>query len=209
MVFIATADTMPQAVQQESIVLAATSNSASSYRTMNFGICKLFYATEDDISEEDDSSVNSLHPTSYMNRFLPTEMQDILHSQGSAGMDWDWDWYSDWLDSFKVTIVRDPAHGKFVNLRNDQKLHDLQYLPDRNYFGKDSVDVLVEGKDERGRPIALSIKYFINVLPSKEVYRIANQGTASIVQTYKKLCGVDKGVWDILPSRRTSSVKTK
>ncbi len=206
MVFIATADAMPQTVQQESIVLAATANS-SSIRTMNYGVCKLFYATEDNISEEGDSSVNSLHPTSYMNRFLPTEMQDILHSKGSAGMDWDW--YSDWLDSFKVTIIQKPGHGKFVNLRNDSKFHDLQYLPNRNYFGKDSVHVLVEGKDERGRPIALSIKYFINVLPSKDLYRIADRGTASIVQTYKKLCGVDKGVCDILPSHRTPSAKTK
>jgi hypothetical protein len=170
MVFIATPDTMPQAVQQESIVLVAASNSVSSVRKMTFGVCELFYATEDDVSEANDSSVNSLHPTTYMNDFLPAEMKNLLESHGSGGIDWEW--YGEWLESFKVTIFKQPAHGKFVNLRNDPKLHDLQYLPDRGYLGKDHVDVLVEGKDDRGRSIALTLKYYINVLPGQKLSQI-------------------------------------
>ena len=196
MVFFATPDMPPQAVMQEQVVIAAApSASAAKMRQMTFGVCELFYATEDERDGIHDSSVNSLHPTTYMDSFLPAEMQNLLNSRGSGGIDWDW--YGEWSDSFKVTILREPAHGKFVNLRNDPKLHSLQYLPVRDYVGKDRVDVLVEGKDDRGRPIALTIKYFINVLPEEKLFRIVDKGTGSIVQTYKKLCGVGKGVWRI------------
>lgn len=128
-----------------------------------------------------------------MDTFLPAKTQQWIND-GAVG---DWQWYTEWSNSFKVTILRAPAHGKFVNLRNDPRLDDLQYLPHRDYIGKDRVDVIVEGKDDRGRPVALTIKYFINVLPRKELYRIVDKGSASIVQTYKKLCGVGKAVWHL------------
>jgi hypothetical protein len=196
MVFFATPDMPPQAVTQEQVaVVTATSTSAAKVQQKTFGVCELFYATEDDRGEIHDTSVNSLHPAAYMDSFLPSKMQDLLNSRGSGGIDWDW--YVQWAESFTVTILTKPAHGKFVNLRNDPKLHDLQYLPNKDYVGKDRVDVLVEGKDDQGRLIALTLKYFINVLPEKELFKISDKGTGAILQTFKKLCGVGKGVWTI------------
>ncbi|WP_024873574.1 hypothetical protein [Tolumonas lignilytica] len=207
MVFIATPDVMPQAVPQESIVLAAASDSASSassIRSMTYGVCELSIATEDDISEEDDSSVNSLHPTTYMNNFLPAEMKILLESRGSGGIDWEW--YGEWLESFKVSILQQPAHGKFVNLRNDPKFHDLQYLPNRDYLGKDRVAVLVEGKDERGRSIALTLKYFINVLPRQKLHQIVEEGQSAKLQ--EKLCGKSESYWHDHDSWKISENQT-
>jgi hypothetical protein len=204
MVFIATPDVIPQAVHQESIVLAAVSDSASSIRSMTYGVCELFYATEDDISEANDSSVNSLHPTTYMNDFLPAEMKNLLESRGSGGIDWEW--YGEWLESFKVTIFKQPAHGKFVNLRNDPRLHDLQYLPGRGYLGKDRVDVLVEGKDDRGRSIALTLKYYINVLPEQKLSQIVEEGKSA--KTQEKLCGKSESYWHDHDSWRISENQT-
>jgi hypothetical protein len=200
MVFFVTPDMPPQAVPQEQVVVAtAPSSSASAVRKMTYGVCELFYATEDDRGYIHDSSVNSLHPATYMNGFLPSKLQAILATPGIGGAapGINWNWYVEWSDSFKVTILQEPVHGKFVNMRNDQKRHDLQYLPDRDYVGKDRVDVLVEGKDDRGRPIALTLKYFINVLPRKELHRIADKGIHTIAQTQKRLCGIGKGVWTI------------
>ncbi len=206
MAFIAIPDVASQVVTQEQVIVAKPpSSSGVKIRKKAFGICELFYATEDEISENDDSSVNSLHPATYMDDFLPAEMQNLLYSRGSGGIDWEW--YGEWSESFTVTVFKQPSHGKFVNLRNDPKLLDLQYLPDRGYFGKDRVDVLVEGKDERDRPIALTIEYYINILPEKELYKIGGKGKSSIVKTYKKLCGVDKGVWDISHNHQAPSAK--
>lgn len=60
----------------------------------------------------------------------------------------------------------------------------------------DRIDLLVEGKDDLGRPISMTLRYFINVLPSKEIGKvIANDRIYS--RTIKRLCGTDKAIWRI------------
>lgn len=189
MVFIESPDVMPQPVQQESIVLAAASNSASSVRRMTYGVCELVYAT-DEISENQDSSVNELHPTTYMDKFLSPKLQKALNMPAGAAPAINDVWYEHWSSSFKISLLKAPMYGKFVNMSNDPY---SQYLPVRDYIGKDTVDLLVEGFDDKDRPVALTLKYYINVLPEKELHKIVDEGKSAKLQ--EKLCGKNESYW--------------
>ncbi len=201
MVFIATSDTMPQVVQQESIVLAAASNSASSVRKMTYGVCELFYATEDEIDATDDSSVNSLSATSYMIDFLQPDLREKLSTPYGANGE-TLEWFGNWHNSLKVTLLRAPEHGKFVNINNDP---NNEYLPALGYVGKDHIDLLVEGKDDLGHPIALTLKYFINVLPRQELHQIVKDRKSSKIE--KKLCGTSESYWHISESQTVNGLE--
>ncbi|MDR3054846.1 MAG: hypothetical protein LBU53_05520 [Zoogloeaceae bacterium] len=192
MVFFAMPDMPPEpVVETMQVAKASSATASSSVRKMTYGICDLSYATEEDWQERD-SSVNSLAPTSYMNKFLSPKLQNALDAGvGAASMDWQW--YGKWTESFKITLLRAPQHGKFVNMKNDPY---GEYLPNRGYYGKDRIDLLIEGKDDLGRPISMTLRYYINVLPRKELHKIASSGKA-FGQYIKKYCGTNNPIWRI------------
>jgi hypothetical protein len=70
------------------------------------------------------------------------------------------------------------------------------YLPKKGYLGKDRVDLLVEGKDDLGRSVAMTLRYYINVLTEEDWSKAAsdNRGYAHAI---KKYCGTTKHLWRI------------
>ena len=192
MIFFAMPDVPPvPVIETMQVAKAPSATASSSVKKMTYGVCELFYATEDDRHEISDSSVNSLDPTSYMNKFLPPELQDAL---GANSASVDWQWYGKWTNSFKITLLRAPQHGKFMNMQNDPY---SQYLPDKGYYGKDRVDLLVEGKDDLGRLIAMTLRYYINVIPEKELYKIAGSSKGKFYKYVQQYCGANTKIWRI------------
>jgi hypothetical protein len=193
MLFFALPDAIPQLVYQDPIIVAANaSKPLATVRKMTYGVCEFFSSYDERryTSAEISDSGHPLGVTSFMHLFLPREMQDSLYPPSP---DIDWKWFGEWTESFKITLLRAPKHGKFMNMKNTPY---GQYLPDLNYIGKDRIDLLVEGKDDKGRPIAMTMRYYINVLPQEtDLSKIIDEGGLS--QLWKELCGTEKGHWRI------------
>jgi hypothetical protein len=189
MLFFAPPDAIPQAVYQAPVVIvadASTFPSKTAVRKRIYGVCELVYASSE-INHALDTGGHSLAPHDFMISFLSPELEEDLRApMGSSTMIGDQDLF-EWYDSFKITLLRAPKHGKFVNVKNAP---NEQYLPNLNYIGKDRVDLLVEGKDDKGRPIALTLRYYINVLPREDLSKIVEEGKAW--ETRTRLCGAGK-----------------
>jgi hypothetical protein len=191
MVFFVMPDAAP--VQVVETVLAAkapTTTASSKVRKMTYGICNLFYANEGNLPP-----YNPVGIVPFMIDFLSPEIQKALDTRfpgGGPGVDWDW--YAEWENSLKVTILRAPKHGK-VNHIDGTGYPSYTYLPDEGYLGKDRLDLLVEGKDDLGRPIAMTFRYYINVLSEKEKRTMVDTGT--YYQVAQKYCGTTKKSWRI------------
>jgi hypothetical protein len=199
MLFFALPDAIPQEIYQAPIVIAANTSTSSTVRKMTYGVCELFYSYNEWHYERAQDSGESLGATVYMTHFLPRKMQEALSlPSGDAGIDWEW--FGEWMDSFKVTLLRAPEHGKFVNMKNTQY---GQYLPDQDYVGKDRIDLLVEGQDDKERPIALTLRYYINVLPREELSKIVLERRSS--QVRKELCGKNN-YWRISSDSSTTKL---
>lgn len=192
MVFFVVPDAAPEPVYQAAVVADASSASvkSSTVRKMTYGVCDLSVTNED----------NTLRTVPYMERFLSKDMQLTLSLPSGAHLRQE---AVDWLeqaDSFAKTVLLAPKHGKLVNFENDPY---IQYLPEKGYIGKDRIDLLVEGEDELGRPIAMTIRYYINVLPRKEIDKvIVNEQTYA--KAIKKYCGTSKEAWRISYSNPAS-----
>jgi hypothetical protein len=164
---------------------------------MTYGVCELFYAADEmdhALAETHNTAGSPLEPHGFMKNFLPREMQERLLDSLGTTTTWigDQDVY-DWYDSFKITLLRAPSHGRLLNAKNDAAKYDVPseyYLPDVNYVGKDRGDLLVEGHDDKGQPIALTLRYYINVLPEEKLHKIVKEGQAWKTRT--KLCGAGK-----------------
>ena len=200
MVFFAVPDAAPQPVYQtDSVVAVAPSSSTpAAVKKMTYGVCKLFYAYDEDRQGPPDMSVNTLSAADFMTDFLSKDLQKVLRAAPAAGGP-EWDWYDQWLPTLTTTLLRAPQHGKFVNVQNDP---NNEYLADRGYIGKDRIDMLVEGKDDLGRPISLTVRYYINVLSDKEKAKLRDEKTAD--KTYRKYCGTSKIYWRISNSEAAS-----
>ena len=191
MFFFELPDAVPQEIYQSHMVVAAnasTSSSKATVRKMTYGVCELFYPYDGDLSEN--SYIRALGPNGYMTYFLSPKIQRILDTPGAGAGGIDWDWYDRWEDSFSITVLRQPQHGKVV-------VDNKGYLPDKGYFGKDRIDLLVEGKDDLGRSIAMTLRYYINVLPREELHKIANSKIDVFNRYVKKYCGTTKREWRI------------
>jgi hypothetical protein len=197
MVFFVAPDAAPQPVYQAEVVADASSASVKSSiaRKMTYGVCDLSVTNED----------KTLRTVPYMKRFLSKDMQLTLSLPSGAHLRQE---AVDWLeqaDSFAKTVLLAPKHGKLVNFENDPY---IQYLPEKGYIGKDRIDLLVEGKDDLGRPIAMTVRYYINVLPSKEIDKvIVDERTYS--KAIKKYCGTSKQAWRISYSVPSSDAAEK
>jgi hypothetical protein len=194
MFFLAFPDTLPQVIidQQSTVIVADASASSpkSAVRKMTFGVCELLYATEDD--QDEISNRNPLSPSRHMIEFLPKEIRNLLGPGTLSFVDIGGLDLMEWDNSFQITLLRAPEHGKFVNGYGE-------YLPNRDYIGKDRVDLLVEGRDDKGRPIALTLRYYINVLPREELHKISAEKGYS--KALKKYCGATEFHWRISESQ--------
>jgi hypothetical protein len=200
MVFFALPDAAPQPVYQSaSVVVVAPATVPDELRKRTYGVCKLIVANERPSEHLQDSSVNSVYPSlsAIMQEFLPKDVQLQLSLPAGAHIDQDVDdWYLDWQESLKTSIVRAPQHGEYVVI--DDRYHE-HYLPEKGYVGKDRIDMLIEGKDDRGRPISATIRFYLNVVPEKELNKaIANSRTYS--HAIKQYCGTNKDTWRISDS---------
>jgi hypothetical protein len=197
MVFFVAPDAAPQPVYQAEVVADASSASvpATAVRKMTYGVCDLSVANRG----------STLRTVPNMMDFLSKDMQLMLSLPSGAHLSQE---AVDWLeqaDSFAKTVLLAPKHGELVNLENDPY---IQYLPEKGYIGKDRIDLLVEGEDDLGRPIAMTIRYYINVLPRKEIDRvIVDEQTYS--KAIKKYCGTSKQAWRISYSVPSSDVAEK
>jgi hypothetical protein len=195
MLFFALPDAIPQEIYQAPAIIVADASLASktAVRKQTYGVCKLFYATEEEW-QDIDSRGQSLEATSYMMTFLSPETQKSLEGPygGSIPLIGDMD-TSEWFDSFKITVLRAPKHGKFVNMKNAPY---GQYYPDLNYVGKDRFDLLIEGHDDKGRLIAMTLRYYINVLPRENLNNISVED-GTYYQALKKYCGTKDNSWRI------------
>jgi hypothetical protein len=200
MLFLALPDVLPQPVMQESVVLVADASATlpkkSAIIKRVYGICELVYQTEEDWQEWPNNIGGGrfLEPEAFMISFLPENVQ-IEHGIFKGGHPSDW--FLEWQDSFKITLLRAPKHGKLIESRNN-------YIPNRDYIGKDRVDLLVEGKDHEGRDIYLTLRFYINVLPSEELHKIVKEGRTGKIR--EKLCGVKTLRWRISESQSDDSL---
>jgi hypothetical protein len=192
MLFLAMPDAMPVPVVETMLIAKAPTATASSpsVRKMTYGVCKLFYAYNDAFPEK--SSVSALNVDSFMINSLSPELQKKMSQRMSPEMGSDW--VLEWLNSFKITVLRTPQHGKMVGKENNQ------YLPDKGYLGKDRIDLLVEAMDDLGRPTAVTFRFYINVLSEKERYKIADSKGAAFNRYIKKYCGTTRVIWRISES---------
>lgn len=198
MVFVAIPDAVPQVVYQASQIIAVndvSSSAQAAVKQMTYGVCQLAYPTEREVDATRDNSVNTFNYTSQlMVTFLSKRIKDAFQDVDGGFVPQDIsDWVANWESSFKYTVLHQPEHGKFVNMKNDPY---GEYLPDLGYLGKDRIDLLVEAKDDLGRPIALTIIYYVNVILADEI----NAGVES-EQTYEKIlnkyCGTNTDRWRI------------
>lgn len=167
------------------VLTAFSSVIASESQTMTYGVCKLFAANEAEPDEAQDWSVNTLHPITYLMKMLSKEMQEMLSLPSGAHVPQK---AVDWLektDSFKKTALLLPRHGNFVNMKNNP--YD-EYLPQRGYVGNDRIDLLIEGEDDLGHPISMTIRYSINVL-AKQEFADAIVDNQTYAKATKKYCG--------------------
>ena len=189
MMFFAMQD-MPPApmVETMQVAKAPSVTASSSVRKMTYGTCKFVYAYNVDRPEV--LSVRALDLVGPMTYFLSPKIQKTLGTRMAApGGDIDWDWFNNWRDSFTITVLRKPQHGKMVD---SKVVETILYLPNKGYLGKDRIDLLVEAKDDRGRPVAMTLRHYINVLSKEKLESISD-----IHQAFQKACGTRKSFWRI------------
>ena len=210
MLFLVLPDATPLPLYETpSVLVAAAQNQTqvsqalakSTVRSMTYGVCELVPQNNWDFYDdmEYDQLVflgagQYLMQSVYMVDFLSAPLRDKLRQKhGSSIFQSEWDWFSDWVDSFKVTELHAPNHGMFINNGSSST-----YLPNKGYVGKDRLDILVEAKDDLGRPIAMTIKYYINVLKRKDFAKaIDGDDDKEYTKALRKYCGANKGYWRI------------
>lgn len=185
MIFFALPDAAPAPIYQAAVLADSSSATVptAAARKMTYGVCDLSVANEN----------KTLRTVPYLKRFLSKDMQLKLSLPNGAFISEDAEAWLQQADNFAKTVLIAPKHGKLVNSEN---VPYIEYLPTKGYVGKDSINLLVEGKDDLGRPIAMTIRYYINVLPRKEINKvIVNEQMYS--KAIKKYCGTSKEAWRI------------
>jgi VCBS repeat-containing protein len=195
MVFLAVPDTAPLPVMDATVVVAAAVSpaeiAAPSVRRMTYGVCQFVPQNDTPMDAAQEFSAYMLTPRRYMNYSLSQRIQDNLAV--NALLQSDIDWYDQWFGSLKVSVLTPPSHGKFVNVATDLS---YQYLPNRGYTGQDRVDLLVEGKDDLGQAVSMTLRYYVNILPQKE-FDEAIANSKNFAKATSKYCGSSKDAWRI------------
>lgn len=195
MLFLNLPDAAPVLVH-ETVPIAASS-AVSNVRTD--GICEFTWADTDP-----DYKPRSMFMdySSYMLDLLP---KDFVESHLGLGMSADdLKWLKEWDKGMEIKIVRAPKHGQMI-IDDSMDADYPSYVPDKNFVGRDSVEVLVSAKDLQGRPISKKLVYFINVLPQKEMDKVVSRHKAMV----KKYCGTSKPDWRISGSASPNASLTR
>ena len=186
---------MPEAAPvpvYETIQVAAATPSA--VRKMTYGTCVLTF-----FADREGGGGAIISPEFYMEDFLPKDLKDTLRLPGGGGGNQElWDWHADWQNHLTVKVLQKPQHGK-LNIDNGE------YYPEIGYLGKDRIDLLVEGKDDKGRPIAMKQIYYINVILHSEMKK-AIVSDKTFDQAIKKYCGTSTHHWRISSGEGGSSL---
>jgi hypothetical protein len=175
MVFFATPDAAPAPVYAPVTVAAASASQAQTY-----GVCQF-------VPNPTVGGIE-LEPATYLTKLLPKDFLDRLYLNDLSQEQWDW--YGNWLDTLSVKVLNAPQHGKMVGYRLES------YSPNDGFTGKDSLDLLVQGKDMNGRPISLKLVYFVNVVSKNDYVKVADNYSKSL----SKYCGTTKPYWRISDS---------
>ena len=192
MVFLALPDAAPLPLYETPSVLAAAAPqapTAPTVRRMTYGVCD-FMPQRESNSRDDDYVFGSLNPNVYMMDLLSAWMQDKLSDPCGGCSQSEWDWLDVWEKSLKVTVLRSPSHGAIIA--------GNAYLPNKGYVGKDRVDIRVEGKDDAGRPIALTLRYHMNVMTNESFSKIIKTEN-NYSKASRQYCGINtnKSHWRI------------
>ena len=190
MVYFTPPEAPPALVYQATASTAQMSLQTDQVRRVEYGVCRSVRAIETNGAlDKRRAEANSLTPTMYAIDLLSASKRRELGAVGgSASVGWDW--YNKWEKSLKVSILRAPAHA---NLGDAKQNINLPVTPNSNFLGKDRADVLVEGKDDLGRPFALTLRYYLTVLNKAEEQRI--YGSKDL--PFKELCGKNHNRWRI------------
>lgn len=157
-------------------------------RRVEYGVCSALGAIEgNSVLDERQTKNNSLFPIMYAVDLLSKNKRNELNTSKTADV---FKWYDSWAASLKISILRSPAHAQLGDLKINRS---LAIVPNTDYLGKDRVDVLVEGKDDLGRPFKLTLRYYLSVLSKAEEQRIYNGKDLP----FKELCGKNHNRWRI------------
>ena len=198
MLFLALPDVAPLPMYETSSVLLAAAPQAQSpkittrqaVRSMVYGVCTFPIQHNMDYADHIDRGAGwSLSPSDYMRDFLSVSMQDKIFNSCEVCYPSEQDWFWEWRNSFKITVLRSPSHGAIIA--------ENAYLPNKGYVGKDRVDIRVEGKDDAGRPIALTLRYHINVVTDESFLKIVDEKEDNYSKALRQYCGTNKGYWRI------------
>lgn len=192
MVYFTPPDAPPAVVYQAAATAepASVQANTTSIRRVEYGVCRGIKAVEKNrVLDEWQVKANTLTPTMYAIDLLSKNKRDGLRAVGGSA-NVDWEWYNKWEKSLKVSILRPPVHAQ---LGDPQQDINLPIVPNTDYFGKDRVDLLVQGKDDFGRPFALTLRYYLTVLNETEERRIYGGKD----MPFKELCGKNHNRWRI------------
>jgi Matrixin len=187
MLFMADTDVTPVPVYVSA--RSVDQEKTASLRKMKYGICK--FATPY-TNEQHSGSETYLGIDQFLYGFLPVDLQDSLRKPSSLNED-KVESVDRWTESLTVKVVRQPLHGI---LRADSKGVEGVYFASQGYIGKDRIDYLIEGKDYQGRPLSLTIVYYINV-PTLNEFRYSANTKQSYKEALKRHCGTPLSEWRI------------
>lgn len=124
-----------------------------------------------------------------MTEFLPKRFaRRTLAARPSEA---DLQWLDAWGRDAKVTITRQPTHGRMI-MDPAVDPHPV-YLPEVGFIGQDRVEALVSVKAADGRRVAKRLAFFINVVPRAELDSVANNPQQQLTRN----CGTTKYSWPV------------
>jgi hypothetical protein len=181
---------IPSIVYQAAGSTELASLRSNEIRKVKYGVYSSLKAVETNrVLDEWQTKANSLSPTMYAVDLLSkNKRKELGLNNGSSNVDWDW--YNSRANSLKISILRPPLHAQLGDLKANRS---LAIVPNTDHLGKDRVDVLVEGKDDLGRPFKLTLRYYLTVLNKAEEQRICGGKDLP----FKELCGKNHNRWRI------------
>lgn len=153
MFFLSPADMPPTPVYEETAQLINTSRKSNA---LTFGVCHII-PSGNGVPNETVDLINS----AYLNEFLSKDLRDRIATGAPYALSQqEWDWLDSWRNSFSATVTLAPKSGTVE--------HASYYYPNENYVGNDRVSARLDGKDQMGNPVSLTIINYIHVLKKND-----------------------------------------